>query len=545
MHRKVTATGAFCFALLFWFSSFAFGQTPADFASARVETVELLRRGQQLEVERRWGDAISYYEEAVRQFPEDRAIEQRFEVARLHYDLGRRYNDQSFCNCVQQLSAEQALDLYHEVLLKIQAHYVEAPDWKELLGRGLAGLDVALAEPTFAAHNGGAQIKAAAIDEYRQQVQKLIAVRSIATCADVRDAVAWAAQVGHEQLGIAASAVVLEFLCGATNSLDPYSAYLTPNQLSEVYSQIEGNFVGIGVELKPGNGTLSVVRAISGSPAQQSGILAGDQIVAIGDRWVRDCPPDQAANLLQGEAGTTVDVTVVTGAQPQRTVRILRQRIEVPSIDDVRMVDAQQGVAYLKLVCFQKNTSRDLDTALWQLHRQGMRSLIIDLRGNPGGLLVAAVEVADKFLTQGVIVSTHGRNAQEDFTYTAHEAGTWHVPLTLIIDQDSASAAEIFAGAVRDHRRGPIVGVRSYGKGSVQGIFPLNATGAGVRLTTAKFYSPTGRAYSRVGVEPDVTVRQVAKPVVGGNIAPTESGSTDAVFGAALQQASAQVGLSR
>jgi carboxyl-terminal processing protease len=282
-----------------------------------VETVELLRRGQQLELEQRWGDAISYYEEAVRQFPEDRRIEQRFEVARLHYDLGRRYNDQSFCTCVQQLSAEQALDLYHEVLLKIQAHYVEAPDWKDLVARGLAGLDVALSEPTFEVHNG-AQLQTAAIDEYRRELQKFFATQAIISRSDARDAVSWAAQAGHQRLGIAATAVILEFLCGATNSLDPYSAYLTPNQLNEVYSQIEGNFVGIGVELKPLNGTLNVVRAIPGSPAQQSGILAGDQIVAIGERWVRDCPPDQAANLLQGEAGTTVDVTVVTGAQPPR-----------------------------------------------------------------------------------------------------------------------------------------------------------------------------------------------------------------------------------
>ena len=231
------------------------------------------------------------------------------------------------------------------------------PDWKDLVARGLAGLDVALSEPTFAAHNGP-QIKTAAIDEYRQQLQKFLTVRPIASCTDARDAVSWAAQLGHERLGIAASAVILEFLCGATNSLDPYSAYLTPNQLSEVYSQIEGNFVGIGVELKPVNGALNVVRSIPGSPAQQGGILAGDRIVAIGERWVRDCPPDQAANLLQGEAGTTVDVTVVTAEQPPRALRILRQRIEVPSIDDVRMADPQQGVAYLKLVCFQKTARR-------------------------------------------------------------------------------------------------------------------------------------------------------------------------------------------
>ena len=137
-----------------------------------------------------------------------------------------------------------------------------------------------------------------------------------------------------------------------------------------------------------------------------------------------------------------------------------------------------------------------------------MKSLMIDVRGNPGGLLVSAVEVVDRFVDRGVIVSTRGRSAQEDFTYSAHEQGKWRMPLVVIIDQDSASAAEIFAGAIRDHHRGTIVGVRSFGKGSVQGIFPLDESNAGVRLTTAKFYSPNGQPYSRVGVEPDIAVRR-------------------------------------
>ena len=141
-----------------------------------------------------------------------------------------------------------------------------------------------------------------------------------------------------------------------------------------------------------------------------------------------------------------------------------------------------------------------------------MKSLVIDVRGNPGGLLVSAVEVADRFVDRGVIVSTRGRSAQEDFTYSAHEQGKWQMPLVVIIDQDSASAAEIFAGAIRDHHRGTIVGVRSFGKGSVQGIFPLDESNAGVRLTTAKFYSPNGRPYSRVGVEPDIRRCVLAAP---------------------------------
>jgi carboxyl-terminal processing protease len=199
------------------------------------------------------------------------------------------------------------------------------------------------------------------------------------------------------------------------------------------------------------------------------------------------------------------------------TMRMVRRRVDVPSVDGTRMVDQELGVAYLRLTSFQKTTSRDLDAALWQLHRQGMRSLILDLRGNPGGLLSASVEVADKFLANGAIVSTRGRSTGEDFDYRAHTSGTWRMPLVVLIDQDSASASEIFAGAIRDHRRGLLVGQRSYGKGSVQGIFPLQSSQAGVRLTTAKFYSPSGQPISRQGISPDLAVvaQTVARPADG------------------------------
>ena len=140
-----------------------------------------------------------------------------------------------------------------------------------------------------------------------------------------------------------------------------------------------------------------------------------------------------------------------------------------------------------------------------------MRSLIVDVRGNPGGLLTSSVEIADRFVSSGVIVSTQGRNPMEDFTHRAQASNTWRVPLVVLIDENSASASEIFAAAIRDHKRGTIVGHQSYGKGSVQGIFPLNVSGGGVRLTTAKFYSPKGTAISQVGVKADVIVQEVAK----------------------------------
>ncbi len=397
---------------------------------------------------------------------------------------------------------------------------------------GTNDLEVALTEPSFVQ---SARLKAdpRILDDFRQELRQQLGLRVLAGPGDARKAVTDAARLGQQRLGLSPTAVVLEYICGAANSLDLYSCYLTPDQLNEVYSQIEGNFVGLGVELKADDGALLIVRVISGSPAQQRGLHSRDRILAVNGHATRDFPTDQAANLLQGAEGTVAQLLVESpGGQP-RLLDVPRQRVEVPSVDEVQMLDRSQGTAYFKLTCFEKTTSRDMDNALWSLHRDGMRSLIIDLRGNPGGLLVTAVEVADKFIDRGVIVSTHGRNPQEDFTYSAHGNGSWRVPLVVLIDQDSASAAEIFAGAIRDHHRGTIIGKRSYGKGSVQGIFPLSVGNAGLRLTTAKFYSPNGYPFAGIGVTPDLVVQQVARPVNGS----TNPAKEDPALAAALQAA--------
>ncbi len=519
-------------------TSLAAAQSPQLAPDPSSEVGELLRRGRQLEVERRWGEALSHYEGAIRRFPQDGSLQRRFEYTRLHYDLGRRYNDRSYRDLLVGLSFKDTLDLYCEVLLKIQAHYVQAPNWKELVERGTNSLEVALSEPAFLEQHAP-DVDGGALAHFRHELRRVLGSRVIQSRSDARNAVAAAATLAQTRLGIEPRAAVLEYTCGAANALDLYSAYLTPDQLNEVYAQIEGNFVGLGVELKADQGVLLIVRVISGSPAEQGGIRAGDRITSVDGRSTDQFTTDQAANLLQGPAGSVVELTVVTPGLPPRQVEIRRQRVEIPSVDDVRLVNPDLGVGYLKLACFQKTTCRDLDAALWSLHRQGLKSLIIDLRGNPGGLLVTAIEVADKFLDQGIIVSTRGRGVQENFTYPAHQVGTWRVPLVVLINQDSASAAEIFAGAIRDHRRGTIVGTRSYGKGSVQGIFPLDLTSAGVRLTTARFYSPSGHPYSRVGVEPDVIVHQAARPIDGSDGPPLADGE-DPMLAAALRVAQQQ-----
>ncbi len=542
MRRRVLhAVGATCLAALaLLVSSAALAQqaTTLGFSSRSLQIEDLLQQGQQLELQRRWGEALTHYEDGLRLYPAEGSLERRFESARLHYDLGRRYADRSFCQSLGQLSAEKALDLYAAVLLKIQTHYVEEPNWRDLLTRSSNDFDVALGESVFRQQNIPAR-DWPAIEQFRLDARKTLSARTVSTRQDVCDAVAALATLAQQRLEMRSTATILECLCGTADGLDPYSTYLTPDQLGEVYSQIEGNFVGLGVELKTQGGELVVLRVISGSPAEQAGIHAADRIVAVDGRSVAAMPTDRAANMLQGREGTTVTLTLAAPGQPPRSLTLLRRRVEVPSVDKVQMLDRDEGVGYLRLTCFQKTTRRDLEAALWQLHRDGMKRLIMDLRGNPGGLLTTAVEVVELFVEHGVVVSTRGRSAQENFTYEAHGQGAWQTPLVVLIDQDSASAAEIFAGAIRDHHRGTLVGVRSFGKGSVQGIFPLESSEAGLRLTTAKFYSPDGHPYARVGVEPQVVVHQAARPIDGA-VATTTDGRNDAMINAALVAARQQ-----
>jgi carboxyl-terminal processing protease len=493
----------------------AHAQTTIRLEEQTAEVGDLLRHGRELELERRWAEALSHYESSLRKHPTNETFRRRLDYSRLHYDVVRRCADQSYGRLIQSLSMDEAMSLYAEVLRKIQTHYVETPNWKALVVHGTNDLETALAESAFREQNLP-EADDTQIDRFRYEIRRMMASEVVQSREAAADTVMRIAHLARERLGAEPVAVVLECMCGATNSLDTYSTYLTPNQLNDVYSQIEGNFVGLGIEIKAKEGTLNIVRVIPNSPAQRAGLNDGDRIVAVDDQPTQELSTDKAASLLQGEAGSIARLVVLSGTQA-RNVSVRRERVEVPSIDGTQIIDPTYGIGYLKLTCFQKTTARDLDAALWNLHRAGMQSLVMDLRGNPGGLLITSVEVVDRFVEHGVIVTTRGRTPQEDLTYSAHAVGTWSVPLIVLIDENSASAAEIFAGAIRDHRRGAIVGKRSYGKGSVQGIFPLHCHDAGVRLTTARFYSPLGHAYSNKGVEPDpqLTVHRVAKIAEG------------------------------
>lgn len=503
-------------------------------APAQSTALEAMDGGIQLEKQREWGEAIRHYESALREHIDNPDLQQRLLICRLHFDVKRRYQDSSYLQAVRETSTQQALELYEEVLANLETHYVGTADWKRLVTNGTASLEVALTEPTFV-DRLLANASPEQIETFRQNVHRHSLTRPATNRHDLRSTVAYVAGLARQDLGLAGSATVFEFVCGSIGTLDPYSRFLTPNQLEETFSNIEGNFVGLGIELKAEEKQLLIVNVIEGGPADSAGIQAGDRITRVEDSYTQSADPDFVADLLRGPENTFVSVTVETPGQEPRDVDVQRRRVEVPSVEDVRIVDEEHGIGYMRLTNFQKTTSRDFEAKLWDLHRQGMRQLIVDVRGNPGGLLTAAVEVADRFVSAGDIVRTRGRNARENYDYKSHRPNTWSVPLTVLIDGDSASASEIFAGAIADHDRGELVGERTYGKGSVQGIFRMQAARVGLCLTTAKFYSPNGTAISGHGVVPTVVQQKTymaARPAADGHITTL---AEDAVLQRAIQ----------
>lgn len=488
----------------------ASAQTPLATTTANAsDAATTLIEGRDLEKSGRWGDALGLYQQFLRTHPVDEKIQRRRSVARLHFDLDRRYSDSSFIRTIETSETSSALTVYAEILAKIQSYYVETPNWSELASFGLTSLEIAMMNPEFRATN----LQGVSETEIRDVILQTREELKSAVVNTRHDAYMVAHKTAgslEQRLGLSGQATVYEFVCGAISALDPYSGFMSSSQYGESMSQIEGNFVGLGVELRTTDDHLHIVSVINGGSADVHGLTKDDLITAVDGTAVDQIGSEKAADMLRGPENSFVELTISRN-QRQQKLRLERRRIDIPSVEDVSIVDRESGVGYIRLTNFQKTTPRDFDEALWKLHRQGMRSLIVDVRGNPGGLLQASVDIADRFVTDGIIVSTRGRNPMEDYTHRANMASTWRMPLIVLIDENSASASEIFAAAVSDHKRGTIVGERSYGKGSVQGIFPLNISGGGVRLTTAKFYSPHGNAISEVGVAADVQIHEVAR----------------------------------
>lgn len=298
---------------------------------------------------------------------------------------------------------------------------------------------------------------------------------------------------------------------GMLGSLDPHSGYMNPEDFQELEEETTGSFTGIGIEVTIRDGILTTVAPIEGTPADRLGIKPGDQIIRIDGVPTKQMSLMEAMKKMRGPKGSTATLTIHRSSwRGTRDFTLIREDIPLVS---VRSMEIEPGYDYIRISNFQDSTTFDVQTALEKLRaHHPIKGLVLDLRNNPGGLLDQAIKVADIFLDHGVIVSTRGRNNQKQTLHEAHpNIRAEHYPMVVLINGGSASGSEIVAGALQDHRRAHILGTTSFGKGSVQTIIPL-PDGSGIRLTTAKYYTPSGDSIQATGIHPDEVVPLQAQP---------------------------------
>ncbi len=312
-------------------------------------------------------------------------------------------------------------------------------------------------------------------------------------------------------------ALLMNAYKGMLAGLDPYSQFIDSKNLEELKIETEGEFDGLGIEVIIKDGFLRVLTPIVDSPAFRAGVYIGDVIIKIDGKSTKNISIREAIEMLRGKTHTEVTITVVhEGESESVDITIERAKIHLNSTRGTRIVDEEAKIGYVAITSFQDNTTDDLDVAVKELEEQGMESLILDLRFNPGGLLNIAVDMADKFIKKGLIVSTKGRHKSQHHEYKAHRSKTYkNFPLIILVNNGSASASEIVAGAVKDHKRGLLLGTKTFGKGSVQSLIPIKNKKSALKLTTAKYYTPSGAMIHGVGIEPDIKVNLTRKEVRG------------------------------
>ena len=299
---------------------------------------------------------------------------------------------------------------------------------------------------------------------------------------------------------------------GVLQSLDPYSAYMSPETFKEMQTDTSGQFGGLGIEIGMEAGVVKVISPIDDTPAAKAGIKAGDYIVKIGKEQVQGKSLMDAVKLMRGPVGSSIDLTIRRKkVKKPLEFKITRKIIQVQSVSS-EIISKNKNLGYIRLKSFNENSDKQFLKSLKKFEKNTkIKGYVIDLRNNPGGLLTKAINITDFFLNDGEIVSTKGRNVSETRKFFARRGDeTNGKPIIVLINYGSASASEIFAGALKDHKRAIILGENSYGKGSVQSIIPLR-NGGGIRLTISKYYLPSGKSISEVGVTPDIVVEEVGE----------------------------------
>jgi carboxyl-terminal processing protease len=511
--------------LLLLFPAAAPAEAPADLAALRQNALRCERDG-------RWQDACQWYDEILRKDRASAEARRGYQrcLRRLH--LARRHADTSYRDSLARLDVKQALDVYEQVLTAVAAVYVDRRKTTHtaLFRHGLQELRFALQEKAFlAAYLPGVSPGSPALKEFEARLAEWPTVK-LAGPAEAREqvlaVVAAAREAGLQPGRDLIKAFGLEFAAGACNALDEHTLFLTPGRYGDAQAALSGRLVSVGVELVAVDGHLEISRVYPRSPAQEAGLQKHDRLVQVDGRNVERESPENVADLLRGAPGSRVRLTVLPADRPMMgpsRVTLDRRPVVIPSVEySLGTVTSPTSgelvpVGVVRVSSFQETTPQEVREAIAVLRTgtmttPGMRGMILDLRGNPGGLFKSAVEVAELFLHEGVIAVTHSHFPDYNQAHRARSMHPLMLPMVVLIDADTASAAEVVAAALKDQRRATLlVGQTTFGKGTIQCLValdkvPLDKMPAGIRITVARFCTPADQPITGRGISPNITL---------------------------------------
>jgi carboxyl-terminal processing protease len=497
-------------------------EAPADLAALRQNALRCERDG-------RWQDACRWYDEILRKDRASADARRGYQRCLRRLQLARRHADQGYRDSLGRLDVKQALDVYEQVLNAVATHYIDRrkTTYSALFRHGLQELRFALEDKAFlAAYLPGVPADAPALKAFQARLANWPAVK-LADSDEAREqvlaVVAAAREEGLRPGRDLVKAVGLEFAAGACNALDEYTMFLTPGRYGDAQAELSGRLVSVGVEVVANaEGQLEISRVYPRSPAHEAGLQKHDRLLEVNGKNVQRDNADDVADRLRGKPGEPVRLTVLPAdrmAMGPRTVTLARRPVMVPSVEYGLDTVAGPGgepvpVGVIRIGSFQETTPQEVREAIAVLRTgtmtaPGMRGLVLDLRGNPGGLFKSAVEVAELFLHAGVIAVTHSHFPDYNQPYRARSMHPLELPVVVLIDADTASAAEVVAGALKELRRATLIGQTTFGKGTIQCLValnkvPLDKMPAGIRITVARFCSPSDQPVNGRGVTPDV-----------------------------------------
>jgi carboxyl-terminal processing protease len=473
----------------------------ASLPPSKVE--QLLDRAKACEDKGRWTEACAWYDQVLKTDHTQVQARERYSVCLQRAHQLRRHRDSGFVKSIASRRLPEALEIYEEVLGRLQANYLERDKIQmgDLFRRGLLELRFAIEDEAFLQEQMGS-VSAGKVRTFQSQLEQW-PTEDVRKAGEAREQVRAVALAGLDMLGLNPAIAVMEFAYGACNGLDEYTLLLTPAQFSYLQASLRGEFVGVGVKVALVDQKLIITGVAANSPAAEKGLKANDRITRMDGQPTDNWSEETAAARLMGKAGTPIDLELLSdGESVPHSARLVRQPVHVPSVEWEPM--PQDGIGYIRILCFQDTTVQELKDAILQLQSAQMKVLILDLRGNPGGTFRAAVQVAEMFLSEGVIVFTDSPIKKLRGTHRAHNPDALTLPLVVLIDGETASAAEVLAGALKENQRATLVGAATFGKGTIQCPVALDSIPAGIWLTVARFCSPSNQPYSGRGVSPHI-----------------------------------------